>query len=360
MKSSASFFGARSTGMRLSSAPSLRRAATLQVEPELRRRAGDAGQAQRHLRDDGALAVDDLADGARLKHVDDRLNWFGFLRLADHAAKFGISDVQGEIDIKTYRNLSTTPPAERKPGPSVAGVLGAGTYLRAEKFVPVFGMAGSLDDLWLSRLPDARPDAARPLELLRVPEHRIEPDDVRALLAATELRASCRLKYQSMTTAGASERVVCPHAIVKASGRYLVRAFDFSRKRFLDFSLSRVLSSDLLPDQAPVPATLDDDWHTTVDVEFEPHPRLSSTQRSMIAREYGMAAGLSVISVRRAMLFYLLDEMRLLNAVRTQAKDSADVAIGSRTRSTWPTNSLRWKTRTRRYSGMLRSDLGLR
>lgn len=27
------------------------------------------------------------------------------------------------------------------------------------------------------------------------------------------------------------------------------------------------------------------------------------------------------------MLFYLLDKMRLLNAIRTQAKDSADVAI---------------------------------
>ena len=130
-----------------------------------------------------------------------------------------------------------------------------------------------------------------------------------------------------MTSAEASERVVCPHAVVKASGRYHVRAFDFSRKRFLDFSLSRVLSSDLLPDHAPVPATLDDDWHKTVDVEFEPHPRLSPTQRSMIAREYRMTAGLSVIPVRRAMLFYLLDEMRLLKAIRQQDKDLADVPV---------------------------------
>jgi predicted DNA-binding transcriptional regulator YafY len=116
--------------------------------------------------------------------------------------------------------------------------------------------------------------------LLSPPEHQIEPDDVRALLAATELRGSCRLKYQSMTSTEASERVVCPHAVVKASGRYHVRAFDFSRKRFRDFSLSRVLSSDSLPDHAPVPSTLDDDWHKTVEVEFVPHPRLSPTQRS--------------------------------------------------------------------------------
>ena len=165
------------------------------------------------------------------------------------------------------------------------------------------------------------------MELLRAPEHRIDPDDVRALLAATELRESCRLKYQSMTSTEASERIVCPHAVVKASGRHHVRTFDFSRKQFIDFSLSRVLSSDPMPDYPPVPSTLDDDWHKTVAVEFMPHPRLSPTQRLAIAREYGMKTGLSVITVRRAMLFYLLDEMRLLKAVRQQDKDLADVPV---------------------------------
>ncbi|WMT73504.1 WYL domain-containing protein [Bradyrhizobium sp. Ash2021] len=191
----------------------------------------------------------------------------------------------------------------------------------------MFDVPSSLDDLWLTKFPDARPDEPLSVELLAPPEHRIEPDNVRALLAATELRGSCRLKYQSMTSTEASERVVCPHTVVKASGRYHVRAFDFSRKRFIDFSLSRVLVSDSLPDHAPLPATLDDDWHKTVEVEFVPHPRLSPTQRSTIAREYGMKQGLSVIAVRRAMLFYLLDEMRLLKAIRGQDADLADVPV---------------------------------
>jgi hypothetical protein len=264
---------------------------------------------------------------ARLKHIDDRLIWFGFLRLADHAAKFGISDVQGKIDIKTYRNLSITPPPERRPGPVAAGQLGAGTYGRPDSFVPIFEAPRSLDDLWLTRLPDARPDESLCLERLSPPAHRIEPDGVRALLAATELRESCQLKYQSMTRAEASERIVCPHALVKASGRYHVRAFDFSRKRFIDFSLSRVLSSAPLMDDAPVPSTLDEDWHAIIDVEFVPHPKLSSTQRSTVAREFGMKQGLSVVRARRALLFYLLDEMRLLTAIRRQDKDMADVPV---------------------------------
>jgi|ERR1700676_1863677 hypothetical protein len=67
--------------------------------------------------------------------------------------------------------------------------------------------------------------------------------------------------------------------------------------------------------------------HKTVEIEFVPHPRLTPTQRSTIAREYEMKHGLAVIKVRRAILFYMLDEMRLLKAIRQQDKDLADVPI---------------------------------
>jgi hypothetical protein len=114
---------------------------------------------------------------------------------------------------------------------------------------------------------------------------------------------------------------------VRASGRYHVRAFDFSRKRFIDFSLSRVLASTPLVEDASVPSTLDDDWHAMVDVEFVPHPRLSPAQRGTIAKEFDMERGFSFVRVRRAMLFYLLDEMRLLAAIRRLDKDLADVPV---------------------------------
>jgi hypothetical protein len=65
----------------------------------------------------------------------------------------------------------------------------------------------------------------------------------------------------------------------------------------------------------------DDDWHAIVTVEFMPHPKLSPAQRQTIAREFRMEHGHSVVRVRRALLFYLLDEMRLLAAVRRQDKE---------------------------------------
>jgi hypothetical protein len=82
-----------------------------------------------------------------------------------------------------------------------------------------------------------------------------------------------------------------------------------------------------LADDASVPSTLDDDWHAMIEVEFVPHPRLSPAQRLTIAREFGMVDGTTVVKVRRALLFYLLDEMRLLAAVRRLDADLADVAV---------------------------------
>jgi hypothetical protein len=52
-----------------------------------------------------------------------------------------------------------------------------------------------------------------------------------------------------------------------------------------------------------------------VDVEFIPHPEFSSDQKKMVASEFGMVKGQVTVSIRRALLFYLLDEMRLLTAV---------------------------------------------
>jgi hypothetical protein len=139
---------------------------------------------------------------ARLKHIDDRLIWFGFVRLADHASKFGISEVQGKIDLQCYRNLSATPPPGRKPGAATPGqaALRAGTYERPETFSPLFDTPGTLDDLAWTRLPDAGPDDSLAFERIPMPSRSIAPDDVRPLLAATELRESCKLNYQSMTT----------------------------------------------------------------------------------------------------------------------------------------------------------------
>jgi WYL domain len=258
---------------------------------------------------------------ARIRHIDDRLFWFGFVNLADHVAKFGISDVQGKIDLHTYRNLSSTPPPERKPGRSTATAPQQTNrprfYERPEPFVALFDGPRSLDDLMTTKLSDVDVLTPLPMEAVYLPRRSVDADCVRAVLAATELKESCSIHYQSMTSKNSSSRVISPHALVKASGRWHVRAFDFTRRSFIDFSLSRIRESSPAAEHPVVPGDIDDDWKEMVVVQFIAHPSLHENQKRAVADEFGMVDGVLNIQVRRALLFYLLDEMRILTAVRS-------------------------------------------
>jgi predicted DNA-binding transcriptional regulator YafY len=153
-------------------------------------------------------------------------------------------------------------------------------------------------------------------ELATPPTRVLDPDRIRPVLAAVECRSCARLSYQSMTSDAAADRVISPHSLIKASGRWHVRAFDYRRMAFIDLSLSRIASSHPTEERQPVPDELDEDWHTRVGIEFVPHPALSEDQRRMVASEFGMKRGVMKVTVRRALLFYTLDELRLLTAVK--------------------------------------------
>jgi hypothetical protein len=259
-----------------------------------------------------------IALRARLQHIDDRFVWMGFVRLADHVARFGISEVQGKIDLQTYRNFSSTPPPDRRPGPALGSSqrTGPGVYERPQPFLPLFEASRTLDDFLQAPSMGARHQKNLSFEVATPPTRILDPDHVRPVLAAIECRACATLSYQSMTSDTALDRVISPHSLVKASRRWHVRAFDYRRMAFIDFSLSRIASSRPTDERRPVPDDLDEDWHSTVRVEFVPHPALSEDQRRMVASEFGMKRGVMNVSVRRALLFYMLDELRLLAAVK--------------------------------------------
>ena len=108
-------------------------------------------------------------------------------------------------------------------------------------------------------------------------------------------------------------RVLLPDEIIG-----FVEKYDFARKRFVDFSLSRVRFSAPASGHTVVPEEIDEDWQTVVTIVFVPHPMLAENQKLAVAREFGMTGDTLVVSVRRALLFYLLDEMRILTAVRNR------------------------------------------
>jgi hypothetical protein len=53
-------------------------------------------------------------------------------------------------------------------------------------------------------------------------------------------------------------------------------------------------------------------WNNTFDVEIGPHPDLTPSQKTVVAKDYGMKNGRAVMTVRYAMLFYVLKRLGLL------------------------------------------------
>ena len=53
-------------------------------------------------------------------------------------------------------------------------------------------------------------------------------------------------------------------------------------------------------------------WNETFDVEIGPHPDLTPSQQAVVAKDYGMKNGRAILTVRYAMLFYVLKRLGLL------------------------------------------------
>ena len=53
-------------------------------------------------------------------------------------------------------------------------------------------------------------------------------------------------------------------------------------------------------------------WNNYFDVVIGPHPALTASQQKVVAKDYGLDQGSGVLSVRYAMLFYVLKRLGLL------------------------------------------------
>jgi hypothetical protein len=82
-------------------------------------------------------------------------------------------------------------------------------------------------------------------------------------------------------------------------------------QKFKDFFLPRTLQAR---DVGEPGAAGDQDrlWHEFFAVEISPHPALTKSQKRVVAKDYGMGDGKCVLSVRYAMLFYVLKRLGLL------------------------------------------------
>jgi hypothetical protein len=125
-------------------------------------------------------------------------------------------------------------------------------------------------------------------------------------------------------------RRITPHAFGYDGFRWHVRAYCHLDSKFKDFLLPRILE---VRGKDKPGLTGDADWHWNnyFDVIIGPHPDLTESQKQVVSKDYGFDHGKGVLSVRYAMLFYVLRRLGLLgDATKLSARTQHIVTLNRR------------------------------
>lgn len=251
----------------------------------------------------------------RLRWIDDRVQWTGGFRRHELMDRFSISAQQASGDIAMYQALA--------PGNAALDQT-TKAYRRDPAFSPLFpkDVHG-----WLLH-EAAHGSGALPIETIRMPVRHLDESVMAAVTSSFARKTALRITYQSLSSTAPSLRTICVHHVVDTGERLHLRAWDDKRKAFADFVVGRIAEAELNTDYPWVDGVADAEWSQFVDVVLGPQEGLSKAQRAAIELEFGMSRGKVAVSVRKALVVYLLARLGLLDSVR--AGDSGPTHPGIR------------------------------
>lgn len=245
----------------------------------------------------------------RLQYIEIMAYYTGLVTRSDVATAFGLSDAAATKDLKLYGDLAPNNLIYRH------NVFG---FVPAESFQPVFTdlaparvlpmiaanlatTAGPYEDLPIYGVSVER----LPLPQ-RLPEAAVVAQIIRAIRGGTRLSAV----YYSLSDRDNREpRILEPHALVNTGLRWHVRAYSEDTYDFRDFVLSRFVEAVQLEELAESSAQYDDDWMEFVTLRLSPHPKLELQQRAALMIDYRSENDVIALSVRRALIAYVLQNL---------------------------------------------------
>lgn len=264
----------------------------------------------------------------RLEFIEFRLFWEGGVNRSDITGYFGVSVPQASNDLARYQELAPNNIAYDPRGKR---------YLAGKRFKPVFRKPDA--DRYLSHLAATGDNVATlseswlavppAFDTLPFPHRRIDPAILRDLLSATREKRSVHIHYQSLTRADAMWRWITPHAFGSDGLRWHVRAFCHQDRIFKDFLLPRFLEIEKNGD-AGAPANADTVWSEFIDVKLVPHPQMSSSQRRVVALDFGMEDESVDVKVRLALLYYFLKRLNLDGDAERRAPREQHIVLGNK------------------------------
>lgn len=149
------------------------------------------------------------------------------------------------------------------------------------------------------------------VEDARVDLSAVAPQVFSTLFRAVKQQAGVQIVYRSMSSPAGSERVIFPHAFVRAPRRWHVRAWCAQRLGFRDFTLGRMASAQLLDTSNAHPREDDAQWLRMLELVVVAHPALTVAQQEMISHEYFPGARAMRLRVRECLAAYAIQDLRL-------------------------------------------------
>jgi predicted DNA-binding transcriptional regulator YafY len=266
----------------------------------------------------------------RLEFIEFRLFWEGGINRSDIVEEFGVSVPQASKDLALYQIQAPS---------NILYDRRQKRYFASEAFRPKFISLDAhayLDHL-TEKTKSLHAEKAAPMEgsfqayKLPIPQRRIEPEVLRALLACIRMNQSIEVLYQSMGEKRPEPlwRRISPHAFSSDGLRWHVRAFCHIDYKFKDFIISRCIQTRS-PGAAEALSSDDELWIKYFPVVLCPNPRLTDNQQRVIAGDFAMEKGEVVVAVRQAMLYYFSKRLRLDVADRFDNPSETPIIVKNR------------------------------
>ena len=253
----------------------------------------------------------------RMRDLEVLLRWEGELVNARLRAVFGVQTVQASRLLATFL-------AEH--GQSVLRNSPHSPVLPTKNFRPK--LAGASPDEYLRLVEGAGPaDVAPFVEDLRMDFAPVSAAIFAAVTQACLKQIGLRVLYRSLTNPKGSERLMFPHALVRAARRWHVRAWCALRQEFRDFALGRISSAVLERTVETVDPGLDTDWASVAKLVVVAHPGLNAEQAALLRDEYLGGDSSRVISVRRSLVSYTVQDLRLAVDTTRQTPPEFQLAL---------------------------------
>ena len=247
----------------------------------------------------------------RLEFIEYRLYWEGSINRKDLVNAFGVSVPQASADIKMYK--------QNAPG-NIYYDKSIRQYLVTSRFNPIFSPID--DHSYLSKLSMVSEGVIKKDELMMgyipdfsvVPsfDRTIDPRILKKIVKALKNKKAINVQYQSMSRPSPVWRWITPHAFVFDGFRWHVRAYCELTEDFRDFIIGRIIETQNVKKSKADP-TEDFKWNHFVNIKIAAHPDLTTGQKNIIEKEYGMKDGVVEFKIRAAFIYYMLLRFRLEN-----------------------------------------------